>query len=134
MFPETAGTTRVAASHPSEWRVPFNKPAVGGSELANVAAAVRSGALAGNGAFASLCREWLSAHHGGGQTFMTPSCTAALELAALLCDLEAGDEVIMPSYTFVTTASAFALRGAVPVFVDIRPDTLNVDEPWLRKQ
>lgn len=84
--------------------------------------------MAGNGLFTRRCHRWLEEHSGSRRALLTHSCTAALEMAALLLDLEPGDEVIMPSYTFVSTANAFVLRGARPVFVDIRPDTLNLDE------
>lgn len=87
-----------------------------------------NGQLAGNGPFTKKCQRWLEQKTGVHKVLLTHSCTAALEMAALLLDLAAGDEVIMPSYTFVSTANAFVLRGAIPVFVDIRPDTLNIDE------
>ena len=80
------------------------------------------------GAFTDRCQVWLEQHLSCGKAFLTHSCTAALEMSALLINIKAGDEVIMPSYTFVSTANAFVLRGGVPVFVDIRPDTLNMDE------
>jgi len=84
--------------------------------------------LAGDGPFTKRCHAWIEAKTGCAKALLTHSCTAALEMAALLLDIQAGDEVIMPSYTFVSTANAFVLRGGVPVFVDIRPDTLNIDE------
>ncbi|MGA7936739.1 MAG: aminotransferase class I/II-fold pyridoxal phosphate-dependent enzyme, partial [Kovacikia sp.] len=84
--------------------------------------------LSGNGKFTKRCHAWLEAKIGCNKAFLTHSCTAALEMAAILADIQPGDEVIMPSYTFVSTANAFVLRGAIPVFVDIRPDTLNLDE------
>jgi dTDP-4-amino-4,6-dideoxygalactose transaminase len=84
--------------------------------------------LSGNGPFAARCTEWLEARLGGGRAFLASSCTSALEMACMLAGLEPGDEVVMPSFTFVTSASSVALRGAVPVFVDVRPDTLNLDE------
>lgn len=108
--------------------IPFNKPYMTGGELANIAEAHRAGHLSGDGPFTRRCNEELQRICAAPRALLTHSCTAALEMAALLLDLEHGDEVIMPSYTFVSTASAFALRGAVPVFVDIREDTLNVDE------
>lgn len=86
------------------------------------------GHISGDGQFTSKCNEWLETRTGCAKSLLTHSCTAALEAVALLCDIESGDEVIMPSYTFVSTANAFVLRGAVPVFIDIRPDTLNLDE------
>lgn len=108
--------------------IPFNRPYMTGQELANIAEAHQRGALAGDGPMTKRCHEWLERHTGAPKALLTHSCTAALEMAALLADLQEGDEVIMPSYTFVSTANAFVLRGAVPVFVDIRPDTLNLDE------
>jgi dTDP-4-amino-4,6-dideoxygalactose transaminase len=109
-------------------KLPFNKPFIIGAELENIAAAVRAGHLAGDGSFSRQCHAWLEQNLGTRRALLTHSCTAALEMAAILCDLAPGDEVIMPSFTFVSTANAFVLRGAVPVFVDIRPDTLNLDE------
>ena len=109
-------------------KIPFNKPFTIGGELENIAAAVREGHLAGDGRFTRQCHEWLERRLGARRALLTHSCTAALEMAAILCDLKPGDEVIMPSFTFVSTANAFVLRGAVPVFVDVRPDTFNLDE------
>jgi len=108
--------------------IPFNKPYMTGKELWYIAQAHALGHLAGDGSFTRKCHAWLETNTGTRKALLTHSCTAALEMAALLADLQAGDEVIMPSYTFVSTANAFALRGAVPVFVDIRPDTMNIDE------
>ena len=108
--------------------IPFNKPHLGGKELWYIAQAHAKGQMAGDGSFTKQCQGWLEARTGCQKALLTHSCTAALEMAAILADLQPGDEVIMPSYTFVSTANAFALRGAVPVFVDIRPDTLNLDE------
>ena len=108
-------------------RIPFNRPSIVGNEMRYIAEAVAGGQLSGNGEFTRRCCRWLEAQ-AGGKAVLTHSCTGALEMAALLLDLGPGDEVIMPSFTFVSTANAFALRGAVPVFVDIRPDTLNLDE------
>src|SRR5436305_3892687 len=99
-----------------------------GRELEYIAEAVRGGHLAGDGPFTRRCQQWLEENCGARKVLLTHSCTAALEMAALLCDVGEGDEVIMPSFTFVSTANAFVLRGARPVFVDIRPDTLNLDE------
>ena len=107
--------------------IPFNKPYLTGRELSYIAEAHLNGKLAGDGAFTRRCQGWLEAF-GTRKALLTHSCTAALEMAAILCDLGPGDEVILPSYTFVSTANAFVLRGATPVFVDIRPDTLNIDE------
>lgn len=108
--------------------IPFNKPYMTGKELWYIAQAHANGHLAGDGVFTKKCNAWLEARTGSGKALLTHSCTAALEIAAILADLQPGDEVIMPSYTFVSTANAFVLRGAVPVFVDIRPDTMNIDE------
>ena len=108
--------------------IPFNKPHMTGKELWYIAQAHANGHLAGDGRFTGLCSRWLEARTGASKALLTHSCTAALEMAAILADLQPGDEVIMPSYTFVSTANAFVLRGAVPVFVDVRADTLNIDE------
>lgn len=108
--------------------IPFNKPYMTGKELWYIAQAHANGHLAGDGSFTKLCSNWLEARTGTNKALLTHSCTAALEMAAILADIQPGDEVIMPSYTFVSTANAFVLRGAVPVFVDIRSDTLNIDE------
>jgi len=108
--------------------IPFNKPYMTGKELWYIAQAHASGHMAGDGGFTKKCSVWLEARTGASRALLTHSCTAALEMAALLANIQAGDEVIMPSFTFVSTANAFVLRGAVPVFVDIRPDTLNIDE------
>jgi dTDP-4-amino-4,6-dideoxygalactose transaminase len=108
--------------------IPFNKPYMTGKELSNIAQAHASGHLAGDGAFTKKCSAWLEQRIGSRKALLTHSCTAALEMAAILADIQPGDEVIMPSYTFVSTSNAFALRGAIPVFVDIRADTLNIDE------
>ena len=109
-------------------RIPFNKPYATGKEFKYIAEAIDKGHISGDGYFTKRCHEWLEKKTGCIKALLTHSCTAALEMAAILADLKPGDEVIMPSYTFVSTANAFALRGAVPVFVDIRPDTLNLDE------
>ena len=108
--------------------IPFNKPYMTGRELWYIAQAHTNGHLSGNGMFTKKCHAWLEARTGTLKALLTHSCTAALEMAAILTDIQPGDEVIMPSYTFVSTANAFVLRGGVPVFVDIRPDTLNIDE------
>lgn len=107
--------------------IPFNKPFIAGRELYHISQAVLSGHLAGNGIFTRKCQEYLEARHGCRKALMTASCTGALEMAAILCGIEPGDEVILPSFTFVSTANAFHLRGARLVFADIRPDTLNLD-------
>lgn len=106
----------------------FNKPYLTGSEELYIAEAHAKGQLAGDGHFTKLCSAWLEQRSGCHKALLTHSCTAALEMAAILADIKPGDEVIMPSYTFVSTANAFVLRGGIPVFVDIRPDTLNIDE------
>jgi dTDP-4-amino-4,6-dideoxygalactose transaminase len=109
-------------------RIPFNKPSVVGSELTYVGQAVSGGHASGDGPFTRRAQTMLEESFGARRVLLTTSCTSALELAALVCDLGPGDEVIVPSYTFVSTANAFVLRGARPVFVDVRPDTLNIDE------
>jgi dTDP-4-amino-4,6-dideoxygalactose transaminase len=109
-------------------RVPFNRPYATGNELEYIRQAIDNGHLSGDGPFTKKCHEWLRTRSKATLALLTHSCTAALEMSALLAELVPGDEVIMPSYTFVSTANAFVLRGAVPVFVDIRPDTLNIDE------
>jgi len=108
--------------------IPFNKPHLTGKELHYVAEAHARGQLAGDGYFTKRCSQWLEQRSVAAKALLTHSCTAALEMAAILADIQPGDEVIMPSYTFVSTANAFVLRGGVPVFVDIRADTLNIDE------
>jgi dTDP-4-amino-4,6-dideoxygalactose transaminase len=109
-------------------QIPFNLPHMGGKELFYIAQAHINGKLAGDGPYTRQCHAWLEASTGCERALLTHSCTAALEMAALLLDIQPGDEIIMPSYTFVSTANAFVLRGGVPVFVDIREDTLNIDE------
>jgi dTDP-4-amino-4,6-dideoxygalactose transaminase len=108
--------------------IPFNKPYLAGKELWYIAQAHAKGQMAGDGSFTKLCQGWLEQRTGCSKALLTHSCTAALEMAAILANIQPGDEIIMPSYTFVSTANAFVLRGGVPVFVDIRPDTLNLDE------
>ncbi|CAE6881479.1 Belongs to the DegT DnrJ EryC1 family [Vibrio sp. B1REV9] len=108
--------------------IPFNKPPVVGTETTFIQQALCSGKLSGDGAFGHRCQAWFEQQTGCQKSLLTPSCTHALELAALLIDIQPGDEVIMPSYTFVSTANAFVLRGAKAVFVDVRPDTMNIDE------
>lgn len=109
-------------------KIQFNRPYMTGKELFYITEAKFGNMLAGDGPFTKRCHEWLESKSGCEKALLTHSCTAALEMAALLLDIEPGDEVIMPSYTFVSTANAFVLRGGVPVFVDIREDTLNLDE------
>jgi len=108
--------------------IPFNRPFIAGKELYYIAQAVTYGNIAGDGHFTQACARLMETKFKIPRVLMTPSCTASLEMAAMLCNLGPGDEVIMPSYTFVSTANAVVLQGARPVFVDIRPDTLNMDE------
>ena len=108
--------------------IPFNKTYQTGKELEYIAEAHVNNVLAGDGPFTRRCHGWMEQKTGCSKALLTHSCTAALEMAAILADIQPGDEVIMPSYTFVSTANAFVLRGGVPVFIDIRPDTLNMDE------
>ena len=107
--------------------IPFNRPVLAGSELEHIREAVAAGQLAGDGRFTERCQSWLATFIGARAVLLTHSCTSALEMAAILIGIEPGDEVIMPSFTFVSTANAVVLRGGMPVFVDIRPDTLNID-------
>lgn len=106
----------------------FNVPPFTGKEFDYMKQAVEAQKICGDGQFTKKCNEWIEKKTGTGKALLTTSCTHALEMAALLCDIKAGDEVILPSYTFVSTADAFVLRGATAVFVDIRPDTMNIDE------
>jgi dTDP-4-amino-4,6-dideoxygalactose transaminase len=108
--------------------IPFNKPYMTGKELYYIAEAKFGNILAGDGPFTKKCHGWLEQNTGCAKALLTHSCTAALEMAALLLEIQPGDEIIMPSFTFVSTANAFVLRGGRPVFVDIREDTLNLDE------
>lgn len=108
--------------------IPFNAPPVVGTEIEYMQSAMSSGKLCGDGGFTRRCQQWMEQRFGSKKVLLTPSCTASLEMAAILIDIQPGDEVIMPSYTFVSTANAFVLRGANIVFVDVRPDTLNMDE------
>ncbi|MDJ0702262.1 MAG: dTDP-4-amino-4,6-dideoxygalactose transaminase [Leptolyngbyaceae cyanobacterium MO_188.B28] len=109
-------------------KIPFNHPYATGAEFKYIQQAIHNGCLSGNGEFTKRCHARLEAEIVCDKALLTHSCTAALEMAAILADIQPGDEVIMPSYTFVSTANSFVLRGGVPVFVDIRPDTLNIDE------
>jgi dTDP-4-amino-4,6-dideoxygalactose transaminase len=113
--------------------IPFNKPCIVGKELYYIAQAVTLGNISGDGHFTQNCCRLLEERFGIHKVLLTPSCTAALEMAAMLCGLGPGDEVILPSYTFVSTANAFVRLGARPVFVDVRPDTLNLDERLIEK-
>ncbi|MCA1568899.1 MAG: dTDP-4-amino-4,6-dideoxygalactose transaminase [Chloroflexi bacterium] len=108
--------------------IPFNRPYVTGREFHYISEAIEAGHLSGNGDFTRRCNGWLEGTTGCAASLLTHSCTGALEMAVMLCEIEHGDEVIMPSYTFVSTANAVVLRGGVPVFVEIRSDTLNIDE------
>jgi dTDP-4-amino-4,6-dideoxygalactose transaminase len=108
--------------------IPFNRPAIAGKELDYIREAIQRGQLAGDGYFTHQCQLWLKGYFGCPGALLTHSCTAALEMAAILVNIQPGDEVVMPSFTFVSTANAVVLRGGVPVFVDIRADTLNIDE------
>lgn len=108
--------------------IPFNKPPYTGDEDSHVIRAMRAAKMSGDGEYTVRCHEWFEHNLGCPKVLLTPSCTQALEMAALLIDIQPGDEVIMPSYTFVSTANAFVLRGARIVFVDVRPDTMNIDE------
>lgn len=110
-----------------KWKIPFTRPNISEREEKYVIEALRSGALAGGGDYTARCQSRLSEITGADSVLLTQSCTAALEMAAILANVGPGDEVILPSYTFVSTANAFVLRGATPVFVDIQPDTLNID-------
>ena len=113
--------------------IPFNIPPFTGKEEQYIKEAIKKRKICGDGEFTKKCNAWLENNTGSKGVLLTTSCTHATEMAALLSDIEPGDEVIMPSYTFVSTADAFVLRGAVPVFVDIRPDTMNIDEKLIEK-
>lgn len=115
------------------YRIPFNKPPFLGPETDAMAQAIQSHHLSGDGPFTKRCHNLLEQITGAGKVLLTTSCTHALEMAALLLDVHPGDEVIIPSFTFVSTVNAFVLRGARPVFADIRPDTLNLDENQIEK-
>jgi dTDP-4-amino-4,6-dideoxygalactose transaminase len=117
----------------SYYRIPFNRPGLAGNELRYIQESVASGRISGDGVFTEKCRRLLEELLGASRVLLTTSCTTALEMAALLLELAPGDEVIMPSFTFVSTANAVVLRGARPVFADIRPDTLNLDERLLER-
>ncbi|MBN9392742.1 MAG: dTDP-4-amino-4,6-dideoxygalactose transaminase [Chloroflexi bacterium] len=117
----------------TDYKIPFNFPAVVGNEKKYVAQAMASGHLSGDGPFTKRCHAFLEGELGIPRALLTTSCTHALEMAALLLDIKPGDEVIVPSFTFVSTINAFVLRGAHPVFIDIRPDTLNLDETKLER-
>ena len=113
------------------YTIPFNRPCFQGKELEYIREAIESGQISPDGKYTRRCSELLEEEMGVGKALLTPSCTHALEMAALLLDIRPGDEVIVPSFTFVSSVNAFVLRGAKPVFIDIRPDTLNLDETLL---
>lgn len=115
------------------YQIPYNRPFIVGKELYYIAQAVMKGTLSGDGPYTKKCHAWLEKKLGCIRAFLTHSCTGALEMAAMLCNIEPGDEIIMPSFTFVSTANAFVLRGGVPVFIDIHKDTLNMDESLIQK-
>lgn len=112
--------------------IPFNKPYIVGTESSYISQAMDGSHLSGDGPFTKKASLWLESNLDAPRALITHSCTSALEMAAILCDVQQGDEVIMPSYTFVSTANAFVLRGATPIFVDIREDTFNIDETLIR--
>ncbi len=114
--------------------IKFNEPYLTGKEQEYVAKAISSGHIKGNGAYTAQCQKWIESKLGSPKALLTSSCTSALEMAALLGNIQAGDEVILPSFTFVSTANAFVLRGAKPVFVDVRRDTLNIDENLIEEK
>lgn len=114
-------------------KIPFNKPPLTGNEEKYVLEAINSSKISGDGEFTRKCHHWFENKLGCEKALLTTSCTHALEMAAILLDIKEGDEVIMPSYTFVSTANAFVLRGAKIIFVDIRPDTMNIDESKIER-
>ncbi|URA10846.1 dTDP-4-amino-4,6-dideoxygalactose transaminase [Thermospira aquatica] len=116
-----------------KYKIPFNKPPYTGNEDKYVIQAMKSDKISGDGEFGRKCERWFEEKLNCKRALLTPSCTHALEMCAMLIDIQPGDEVIMPSYTFVSTANAFALRGASIVFVDIRPDTMNIDETLIEQ-
>ncbi len=116
----------------STYKIPFNKATLVGAELAYIQDAIDGGHVSGDGPYTKKCETFLEKELGVPRVLLTTSCTHALEMAAFLLNLAPGDEVILPSFTFVSTANAFVLRGARPVFADIRPDTLNLDEALLK--
>ncbi|HEX6588866.1 MAG TPA: dTDP-4-amino-4,6-dideoxygalactose transaminase [Longimicrobiales bacterium] len=122
----------VAVRSGMEW-IPFNRPYLTGAEAGNIQRALERLHFSGDGEFTRACHDWMRAQTGTRAALLTHSCTAALEMSAILAAIEPGDEVIMPSYTFVSTANAFVLRGGVPVFVDVRPDTFNIDEKLIEQ-
>ncbi|MFL5802213.1 MAG: dTDP-4-amino-4,6-dideoxygalactose transaminase [Roseiflexaceae bacterium] len=117
----------------SSYSIPFNRPCFAGNEQVYIAQAIANSQISGDGLFTTKCRTFLERELGSARALLTTSCTHALEMAALLLDTQPGDEVIVPSFTFVSTVNAFVLRGARPVFCDIRPDTLNLDEAQIEQ-
>ncbi len=117
----------------SEHRIPFNRPYVEGNEASYMAEALAQGHISGDGVFTRRCHALMEQFLGVCKALLTTSCTHALEMAALLLEIQPGDEVVVPSFTFVSTVNAFVLRGATPIFIDIRPDTLNMDEAQLKR-
>ena len=117
----------------SEYKIPFNKPCLVGNEMDYISQAISTYHISGDGIFSRKCHVWLQEFLGIQKAFLTTSCTHALEMAAYLLQIESGDEIIVPSFTFVSTVNAFVVRGARPVFIDIRPDTLNLDESQLER-
>src|SRR5437016_8610992 len=118
----------------THWRIPFNRSSLVGREQEYIAEAMRIGQVAGDQTFTRRCHEFLQRELGVRKALLTTSCTHALEMSALLLDIGPGDEVIVPSFTFPSAANAFVLRGARPVFVDIRADTLNIDESQIERR
>jgi dTDP-4-amino-4,6-dideoxygalactose transaminase len=134
MAPEDYAAKLIAGGgHDTSVPIPFNKPFIAGKELFYIAQAVTRGNIGGDGHFTNLCCRFLEQQFQIRHVLLTPSCTAALEMGAMLCGLGPGDEVIMPSFTFVSTANAVARLGARPVFVDIRAETLNIDEMLIER-
>ncbi len=124
---------KLNATSLSPYKIPFNRPCMVGNELAYITDAIQVGKISGDGLYTHKCHALLEQLLGAPKVLLTTSCTHALELAALLLDIRSGEEVIVPSFTFVSSANAFVLRGARPVFIDIRPDTLNLDEAQLER-
>jgi len=117
----------------NEYDIPFNKPSLTGDELNYLAQAIEKYHISGDGIFTSKCHQWLEEHFNIPKALLTTSCTHALEMTAFLLNVKSGDEVIIPSFTFVSTVNAYVNRGAIPIFIDIRPDTLNFDEELLER-
>lgn len=134
MAQSTASPAKSAAAAMPAVRIPFNKPYLAGTEFGYIGEAISFGHTAGDGPFTRKCSDLLASIIGVPRVLLTTSCTDALEMAAMLLELKEGDEVIVPSFTFVSTANAFAIHGARPVFIDIRPDTLNLDEQLLESK